>query len=99
LCELDGIGHVGRLTASRDERRTFVHQPVVNFSGFLVAGIAGLKQLSTESPVKLCRRGGNRSDCGHDMLFPSLCQSLFPLRPRAEQTQRIQLKMKIIHLC
>ena len=65
-----------RLTASRNQRWTLVHQPIVNPSRFLVAGIAGLQKLSAEAVAKIRRRSGNRSNCRHDTTL-SLFERLF----------------------
>jgi len=98
LPEPDGIGHVGRVSALRDQCRAFVHEPVVDLSRFVVAGVTRHQELAAEGVAKLCRRSGDRSDCRHDTLFLRCARLLPPPRPGREQTQRIQLKMKIIHL-
>src|SRR5262245_20035575 len=68
LCEPDGIGHVGRVSALRDQCRAFVHEPVVDFSCFLVGDVSRLQKVAAERLAKLYRRSGNRSDCRHDTL-------------------------------
>jgi hypothetical protein len=73
LREPDSIGHVGCVSALRDQCRAFVHEPVVDLSRFLVVGVTRLQKLAAEGVAKLCRRSGNRSDCRHDTRVPSLC--------------------------
>jgi hypothetical protein len=46
--ERDGVGDVGGALASRDQRRPFVDEPVMDVASLVVAGVSRLKQLSAE---------------------------------------------------
>jgi hypothetical protein len=67
-CQFNGLGHVRRAMASRDQRRVLVHKPVMDPARFLVTGIARLHELPAEGGAKLRRCSGNRSDCRHRTL-------------------------------
>jgi hypothetical protein len=52
-CQLDGADNVRHATRAGDQCRAFVHQPIVNLPGIVIADIAGLKELARECAGKL----------------------------------------------
>jgi hypothetical protein len=65
----DRPGHICRVTALRDQRRAFGHQPVVHPSRLFVACICGRQELPEEGIAKFGRSSGNGSGYRHGALL------------------------------
>jgi hypothetical protein len=59
--ELDGVDNVGHAAAAGNQRRTLVHEAIMDPSRLIVAGIAGLQQLPRERVGKFPRGVSNGS--------------------------------------
>jgi hypothetical protein len=65
--ELDGVDNVGHAAAAGNQRRTLVHEAIMDPSRLIVAGIAGLQQLPRERVGKFPRGVSNGSRGGHEL--------------------------------